>query len=56
MPSAMETTTRDTVLKMTRKRINPRTIALSLGISTQAVYEHLKRLRADGLLPPKEAS
>jgi DNA-binding CsgD family transcriptional regulator len=43
------------VLAHTKRGLRPREIALLLGISTQAVYQHLDRLRRDGELP-EEAS
>jgi DNA-binding CsgD family transcriptional regulator len=39
------------VLALIRAGHTPRQIAKQLDISTQAVYQHLRRLRADGELP-----
>lgn len=39
-----ESETRRKVREMTAQGLSPRVIALALGISTQAVYGHLKAL------------
>jgi predicted transcriptional regulator len=46
--------TRQRVLALKQAGTPPEEIATVLGITTQRVYQHLKALRADGLL--KEAS
>lgn len=46
--------TRALVLKWAKVGLGARDIATQLGVSTQTVYLHLQRLRADGDL--KEAS
>lgn len=51
--SAMRT--RETVRDMYRAGRSVREIAAALGISTQAVYQHLARLRRDGELPDDRA-
>lgn len=51
--SAMST--RETVRDMYRAGRSVREIAAALGISTQAVYQHLARLRRDGELPDDRA-
>lgn len=51
--SAMST--RQTVRDMYRAGRSVREIAAALGISTQAVYQHLARLRRDGELPDDRA-
>ena len=43
-------TTRQEVLRLTRVGLTARQIAGVLGISTQAVYQHLAKLRAEGAL------
>jgi predicted ArsR family transcriptional regulator len=45
--------TRILVLHYTRKGWTPREIAYHLDITTQAVHQHLARLREDGELPPR---
>jgi transposase len=47
----MKNTTRNDVRTMTRRGRTPRQIARKLDLSTQAVYWHINRLRADGELP-----
>jgi predicted ArsR family transcriptional regulator len=42
--------TRALVLKLKLQGRLPRDIAIELGVSTAAVYQHLANLRADGLL------
>jgi DNA-binding CsgD family transcriptional regulator len=49
-------TTREQVLRLTRAGLTPRQIAVSLGLSTQAIYQHITKLRELGELPPKEES
>lgn len=44
---------RKRVEELTGKGMSAREIALLLGISTQAVYKHLKAL---GIKPPKDAA
>jgi DNA-directed RNA polymerase specialized sigma24 family protein len=46
--SKEESPTRRVVRLKTAKGWTPREIALSLGISTQAVYKHLAKIREDG--------
>lgn len=53
MADARNEPTRQRVLRMTKDGLTPRQIALALGISTQAVYQHLARLRKEGLLEAK---
>jgi hypothetical protein len=49
--------TKAEVKRLVLADISPRAIALTLGISTQAVYLHIQSLRAAGELPePQEAS
>jgi predicted ArsR family transcriptional regulator len=48
--------TRQAVLAMSRSGMGVREIASALGLSTQAVHKHLKRLRDAGALPPKEGA
>ena len=48
--------TRQMVLRHTKKGLGPREIALITGISTQAVYQHLRALRAAGELEEEVAS
>lgn len=50
------TVTRQRVLDLIRRGLSVREVATLLGISTQAVYQHIDALRAAGELPPKEAS
>lgn len=50
------TPTRGKVKDLTKKGNTPRQIALILGISIQAVYQHIERLRKDGELPTTEAA
>jgi DNA-binding CsgD family transcriptional regulator len=45
------TSTRERVLARTLDGRSARQIALELGLSTQAIYWHLERLRASGELP-----
>jgi hypothetical protein len=47
--------TRELVKSRALKGDPPREIALVLGISTQAVYQHLQALRDAGELPPEKA-
>jgi hypothetical protein len=47
-PSKDESPTRRVVRTKTARGWTPREIALSLGISTQAVYKHLAKIREDG--------
>ena len=50
-------TTRETVLAFMLAGVPPRRIAAALDVSQQAVYQHIKALRAEGLLPdPAEAA
>lgn len=42
--------TRARVAELTRSGLTPRQVAAALGISVQAVYQHLARLRAEGTL------
>lgn len=44
------------VEELTEKGCSPREIALLLGISTQAVYKHLKRIKAAKAEGEKRAS
>jgi len=44
-PQAVESSTRRKVREMTASNLTPRQIAAALGISTQAVYKHLDRIR-----------
>lgn len=45
--SAEKRPTRDQVARLTRRGLKPREIAEDLGISTQAVYQHLRTIAAD---------
>jgi hypothetical protein len=47
-------TTRDRVRSLLSEGVKPRQIALALGISTQAVYKHKKRI--DSETEPEEAA
>lgn len=40
--------TRERVKAMTEAGLSPRQIAYGLGISTQRVYQHLKKLKGEG--------
>ncbi len=48
--------TRALVADLARQDLRPRQIAGVLGISTQAVYQHLQSLRASGELAEEAAS
>lgn len=54
-PSDPRRPTRQRVLALRNAGTEPGDIATTLNISVQRVYQHLKALRAEGLLP-KEAS
>jgi hypothetical protein len=45
--------TRETVASMTRDKYTPREISTMLGISTQAVYQHLANLE---MLPARKGA
>jgi biotin operon repressor len=47
--------TRAMVLKRKRDGLSNREIALGCQISTQAVWQHIQSLRADGLLTEEDA-
>jgi predicted ArsR family transcriptional regulator len=42
------------VLRLTQEGMNPTDVGRELGISSQGVHGHLRRLRAKGLLPDEE--
>lgn len=48
--------TRRLVKRRVDEGLGPREIALELGISTQAVYQHIASLREAGELPQEVAS
>lgn len=54
-PKRLPGRTQALVLKHTLAGMYPRQVASRLGISTQAVYKHLRSLRASGELPEDAA-
>ena len=46
-----ESPTRTKVKAMVRAGVKPSEIAFALRLSPEAVYKHIRRLRADGELP-----
>jgi transposase len=54
-PKRMAGETRAMVLRHKLNGLTTRQIAQLCEVSTQAIYEHLERLRSDGLLPEDES-